>query len=93
MQMVEEFLKYLIRNAYIIVAKDGMPLVKSGRKAFKLMFDNLLDVIALNQFGDIVLVMGRLLIVALSSFIAYYLMVNLDIHLFIYFLILKIFLE
>lgn len=75
-RLIEDFLKYLIRNAYIIVAKDGTPLVASGKKAFKLIFDNLMDVIALNQFGDIVLVVARLLVVALSGFIAYYLMVS-----------------
>ena len=73
-ELIEKFLKYLIRNAYIIVAKDGTPLIESGKKAFKLIFDNLTDVIALNQFGDIVLVVARLFIFAISTFIAYELM-------------------
>lgn len=75
-QLIEEFLQYLIRNAYIIIARDGTPFFESGKKAFKLIWDNMIDVIALNQFGDIVLVMGRLFIVVLSSFIAYFMMVN-----------------
>lgn len=74
LQIVEDFLKYLIRNAYIIVAKDGTPLITSGRKAFKLIWDNLKDVVALNHFGDIVLVVARLFIFAISTFIAYELM-------------------
>lgn len=71
LDMLEELLKYLIRNAYIIVAKDGTPLFESGKKAFRLIWDNLKDVVALNHFGDLVLVVGRLFITAISTFIAY----------------------
>lgn len=74
LEIIEGLLKYLIRNAYIIVAKDGTPLIESGRKAFKLIWDNLKDVVALNHFGDIVLVAARLFVFAISTFIAYELM-------------------
>jgi solute carrier family 44 protein 1 (choline transporter-like protein) len=73
---LEEFFKYLVRNAYIIVAKDGTPIIESGKRAFHLLFDNLMDVIALNQFGDIVLIVGRLFVVAIAGFIGYELMVS-----------------
>lgn len=76
LRMVDDFLKYLIRNAYIIVAKDGTPLIESGKKAFHLILHNLLDVIALNKFGDLVLAMARLFIVAISSIFAFYIMVR-----------------
>jgi ABC-type phosphate transport system permease subunit len=76
LELVERFLKYIIRNAYIIVAKDGTPLFESGKKAFNLIFENLMDVYALNKFGDLVLFMGRLFVVAISSMIAYYMMVS-----------------
>jgi solute carrier family 44 protein 1 (choline transporter-like protein) len=72
---LEELLKYLVRNAYIIVAKDGTPLFESGKRAFNLLFRNLLDVIALNQFGDLVLIVGRLFVVGIAGFIGYELMV------------------
>lgn len=76
LELAETFLKYLIKNAYIIVAKDGTPLFESGRKAFDLIFDNLMDVLALNEFGDLVLVMARLFIVVISTLVAYYTMVS-----------------
>jgi solute carrier family 44 protein 1 (choline transporter-like protein) len=72
--IIEDFLKYLIRNAYIIVAKDGTPLIESGRKAFKLIWDNLKDVVALNHFGDLVLIVARIFVFAISTFIAYEIM-------------------
>jgi solute carrier family 44 (choline transporter-like protein), member 1 len=71
MQMLEEFIQYLIRNAYIIVALNGTPLIESGKKAFTLITNNLLDVVALNKFGDFVLVVGRLFVIAISGFICY----------------------
>lgn len=74
--LIEEMLKYLIRNAYIIVAKDGTPLVESGRKAFKLIWENLKDVASLNIFGDIALVFARLFVFGISTFIAYELMAS-----------------
>lgn len=80
MEMLEEFLQYLVRNAYIIVALNGTPLIESGKKAFRLITKNLVDVIALNQFGDFVLVMGRLFVVAISGFVCYELV---DVSLFV----------
>jgi solute carrier family 44 (choline transporter-like protein), member 1 len=75
-QLLEELLQYLLRNAYIIVAKDGTPLIESGRKAFGLLKRNLLDVIALNQFGDLVLVVARLFVMGISMLVGYELMVR-----------------
>jgi solute carrier family 44 protein 1 (choline transporter-like protein) len=75
-EQLEELLKYLVRNAYIIVARDGTPLFQSGKRAFNLLFNNLMDVIALNQFGDIVLIVGRLFVVGIAGFIGYELMVS-----------------
>jgi len=68
---LEALLQYLVRNAYIIVAKDGTPLIESGRKTFNLMMKNLVDVVALNQFGDFVLVLGRIFVVLITGFISY----------------------
>lgn len=70
-ELLEELLKYLVRNAYIIVAMDGTPLIPSGKKAFNLILKNLVDVIALNQVGDFVLVLARIFIVAITGFLCY----------------------
>lgn len=70
-QTLEELLKYLVRNAYIVVAKDGTGLIDSGKKAFNLITKNLIDVVALNQFGDFVLVLGRLFVTLITGFVGY----------------------
>lgn len=71
MEMLEEFLQYLVRNAYIVVAMDGTPLIQSGRKAFGLITKNLVDVIALNKVGDFVLFLGRVFVVLITGFVSY----------------------
>lgn len=75
---LEEFLKYLVRNAFIIVALDGTPLMTSGKKAFILLAKNLIDVIALNNVGDFVLFLGRIFVVSIAGFVSYE-MVNVSI--------------
>jgi solute carrier family 44 (choline transporter-like protein), member 1 len=69
--MLEDFLKYLIRNAYIVIAMDGTPLIKSGKKAFHLLRKNLISVIAVNKVGDFVLLLGRVFVVLISGFVSY----------------------
>jgi hypothetical protein len=71
MRHFEELMKYLARNAYIIVALNGTPLIESGKKAFRLLASNLLDVIALNRFGDFVLFVGKIFVTAISGLVCY----------------------
>lgn len=71
MELVEQFLKFLVRNAYIIVAMDGTPLISSGKKAFNLLSKNLLDVVALNKVGDFILFLGRIFVTLIAGFISY----------------------
>jgi hypothetical protein len=61
----------LVRNAYVIVAKEGTPFCDSGKKAVKLLADNITDVIALNHFGDLVLFVCRLIVVLIAGFVGY----------------------
>lgn len=70
MEQLEAFLQYIVRNAYIIVAKDGTPLLESGKKSFHLLLKNLVDVVALNQVGDFVLVLGRLFVILIAGFVS-----------------------
>ncbi|KAG4079725.1 hypothetical protein HA402_014856 [Bradysia odoriphaga] len=70
-EQLERFLQYLVRNAYIIVALDGTPLIESGQKAFRLLKENLIDVIALNNVGDFVLFLGRIFVTLIAGFISY----------------------
>jgi len=71
MDQLETLLEYLVRNAYIIVSKDGTPFWTSGKKASKLLIKHVSDVMALNIFGDFVLFMGRIFVVVISGFVGY----------------------
>ncbi|KAL7017438.1 hypothetical protein ACKWTF_010379 [Chironomus riparius] len=73
-EKLDQFLQYLMRNAYIIMAKDGTPFFESGKRAFNLIFRNLKNVLALNNFGDLVLFMGRLFVVLIAGLCGYALM-------------------
>lgn len=73
---LEKVLKYLIRNAYILVAKDGTPLYDSGKRAFTLIFKNLQDVFLLNLLGDFTLFLGKVFVTAITTFIGYEMMVR-----------------
>ena len=53
------------------MAKEGTPFCDSGKRAYRLLMDNINDVIALNHFGDLVLVVCRLLIVLIAGFVGY----------------------
>lgn len=64
-------MQYIVRNAIIIVAMDGSPLLISGKKAFHLLKNNLIGVIALNIVGDFVLILGRIFVVMIAGFVSY----------------------
>ncbi|CAG9810629.1 unnamed protein product [Chironomus riparius] len=69
--LIEQLLAFLIRNAYVVVAKEGTGFCDSGRRAYRLLMDNITDVIALNHFGDLVLMVCRLLIVLIAGLVGY----------------------
>lgn len=64
---VEEFLKFLSKNAYIQTAMHGQPFFKSGKRAAKLLINNAANIIAVNSIGDFVLVIAQILLIALCS--------------------------
>lgn len=74
--LIDQALEYLVRNAYIIIAVDGTPFFESGKRAFNLIKGNLDQCYSVNQFGDIVLMVCRMLITAMAGFIAYEIMVS-----------------
>lgn len=71
MEQLEALLQYFVRNAYIIVALDGTSFIDSGKKAFRLLTENLIDVIALNNIGDFVLFLGRIFVTLIAGFVSY----------------------
>ncbi|KAL3284219.1 hypothetical protein HHI36_018382 [Cryptolaemus montrouzieri] len=67
MSNIEEFLRFLSKNAYIQTAMHGQPFFKSGKRAAKLLVSNAANVIAVNSIGDFVLVIAQLLLIVVSS--------------------------
>jgi solute carrier family 44 protein 1 (choline transporter-like protein) len=76
LEKLEEIMQYIVRNAYIVVARDGTPFFKSAKKAFGLLMRNIMDVIALNKYGDAVLIFGRLFVTAIAGLVGFVLMVS-----------------
>ncbi|XP_072399790.1 choline transporter-like protein 1 isoform X2 [Diabrotica undecimpunctata] len=66
---LEDFLKFLSKNAYILIAMHGKPFYKSGKRAAKIIFQNAVNIVSINFVGDFVLGMAQMLIVLISLLI------------------------
>ncbi|XP_064606234.1 choline transporter-like protein 1 [Liolophura sinensis] len=55
----EKALKFLNRNAYIVMAIHGYSFCKSARRAFSIIVSNALRMVAINCVGDFVLFLGK----------------------------------
>ena len=64
----EKTLKYLNRNAYIMVAVHGSNFCVSAYKSFTLLAANVLRVAAINTVGDFVLFLAKVAIVVATVF-------------------------
>ena len=71
MWCLEKFMKFVNKNAYIQTALYGHSFCKSTRCAFYLIMRNILRVGAVNVVGDFVLMLGKLLVPLVSTFVAY----------------------
>ncbi|XP_078387377.1 choline transporter-like protein 2 isoform X2 [Cetorhinus maximus] len=60
---LEKFLKFLNRNAYIMVAIYGKNFCTSAKNAFFLLMRNIIRVVVLDQVTDFLLFLGKMLIV------------------------------
>ncbi|XP_019868006.1 choline transporter-like protein 1 [Aethina tumida] len=68
---IEDAIKFLSKNAYIITALHGEGFWKSGKRASKLIAQNIINIVAINSVGDFVLGMAQLLIILLTWAFAY----------------------
>ncbi|OHT03756.1 Choline transporter-like protein 2 [Tritrichomonas foetus] len=64
MWCLEKFLKYLNRNAYIMIAIHGFNFFKGAKEAFLLIVRNCVRVATLNWVGDFTLFLGRVFVSA-----------------------------
>uniref|UniRef100_A0A671RHC4 Choline transporter-like protein n=1 Tax=Sinocyclocheilus anshuiensis TaxID=1608454 RepID=A0A671RHC4_9TELE len=62
---LEKFIKFMNRNAYIMVAIYGKNFCRSARDAFFLLMRNVIRVVVLDKVTDFILFLGKLLIVGL----------------------------
>ncbi|XP_004390821.1 choline transporter-like protein 4 isoform X2 [Trichechus manatus latirostris] len=60
---LEKFIKFLNRNAYIMIAVYGKNFCISAKNAFMLLMRNILRVIVLDKVTDLLLFFGKLLVV------------------------------
>ncbi|XP_074470528.1 choline transporter-like protein 4 [Sebastes fasciatus] len=61
---LEKFIKFLNRNAYIMIAIYGKNFCVSAKNAFKLLMRNVVRVVVLDKVTDLLLFFGKLLVVA-----------------------------
>lgn len=69
---LEKCVEFINENAYIQCAIFGTPFCESGRKAFYLILRNAARIGAVSYVSAAVLIVGKLFIAALTTFLAYY---------------------
>ncbi|KAJ8251761.1 hypothetical protein GJAV_G00225160 [Gymnothorax javanicus] len=69
---LEKFIKFLNRNAYIMVAMYGKNFCTSARDAFFLLMRNVIRVAVLDKVTDFLLFLGKLLIVGAVGIFAFF---------------------
>ncbi|KAM5188207.1 choline transporter-like protein 2 isoform 4-T4 [Callospermophilus lateralis] len=69
---LEKFIKFLNRNAYIMIAIYGTNFCTSARNAFFLLMRNIIRVAVLDKVTDFLLLLGKLLIVGSVGILAFF---------------------
>ncbi|KAM5170367.1 choline transporter-like protein 2 isoform 1-T1 [Mantella aurantiaca] len=69
---LEKFIKFLNRNAYIMVAIYGTNFCTSARNAFFLLMRNIIRVAVLDKVTDFLLFLGKLLVVGCVGILAFF---------------------
>lgn len=68
---VEKCMKFLNKHAYILTAIYGYTFCKAARNAFFLLLRNILRVVAVNMVSSVILVIGKFITPAVTTFICY----------------------
>ncbi|XP_023577300.1 choline transporter-like protein 4 [Octodon degus] len=69
---LEKFIKFLNRNAYIMIAIYGKNFCVSAKNAFLLLMRNVLRVVVLDKVTDLLLFFGKLLVVGGVGVLAFF---------------------
>ncbi|XP_032868048.1 choline transporter-like protein 2 isoform X3 [Amblyraja radiata] len=73
---LEKFLKFLNRNAYIMIAIYGNNFCTSAKNAFFLLMRNIIRVVVLDKVTDFLLLLGKLLIVGAVGILGFFFFTN-----------------
>ncbi|XP_054422835.1 choline transporter-like protein 5 [Pteronotus mesoamericanus] len=68
---LEKVVKFLNRNAYVMIAIYGKNFCRSARDAFNLLIRNVLEVAVMDKVTDFVLVLGKLLVAGCIGVLAF----------------------
>ncbi|XP_060056996.1 choline transporter-like protein 5 [Erinaceus europaeus] len=68
---LEKLVKFLNRNAYVMIAVYGKNFCRSARDAFNLLMRNVVKVAVIDQLTDFVLIMGKILVSAIIGVLAF----------------------
>eukprot|EP00963_Diacronema_lutheri_P002214 scaffold148_cov341-Pavlova_lutheri.AAC.22 len=74
--LVQKFVEFTNRNAYIVVAVDGVSYIRAAFRALRIIVGNVLRVAAVNIIGDTFLLIGKVAITAFSGFVAFLMLQN-----------------
>ena len=69
--LLEKCMKYITKNAYIVVAMRGKPFCESCCVSFKLLLTNLVQFVVVGIFSKVVVMFGKVFIVILCCMGAY----------------------
>ncbi|XP_060745726.1 choline transporter-like protein 5-A [Tachysurus vachellii] len=69
---LERFIRFMNRNAYIMIAIYGKSFCTSAREAFFLLMRNVVRVTVLDKLTDFLLFLGKILITGIVGVIAFY---------------------
>uniref|UniRef100_A0A8C1NA79 Choline transporter-like protein n=1 Tax=Cyprinus carpio TaxID=7962 RepID=A0A8C1NA79_CYPCA len=69
---LEKFIKFINRNAYIMIAIYGKNFCVSAKNAFSLLMRNIIRVVVLDKVTDLLLFFGKLLVVGGVGVLAFF---------------------
>ncbi|VDN11880.1 unnamed protein product [Dibothriocephalus latus] len=72
MWCLDKFLRFLNRNAYIIIAIYGYGFCRAAKDAFGLILRNVVRVFVVDKVTDFLLIIGKLVVCGLSGAVAYF---------------------
>jgi solute carrier family 44 protein 1 (choline transporter-like protein) len=64
---LEGFVDYIAKRAYIQTAIHGKPLFKSGKRAARLLWANLMDTISLDVVGEFIMICALILLTVVTA--------------------------